>query len=171
MTQQLEVGDVSRRTQYSRMILMGVSAFVVNTTEFVPVALLSDIAQDFSITPAETGYFDWGTGSPGAGVPPNFFSARWTGLLQATTGGIYQLQTTSDDGVRVWVNGVQLINNWTPHGPTVDTSAGITLVAGERTSIVVEYQEYSGGAVMRLRWRTPGSAAYVPVPASQLYLP
>ena len=115
--------------------------------------------------------FDWGTGSPGAGVPPNFFSARWTGLLQATTGGIYQLQTTSDDGVRVWVNGVQLINNWTPHGPTVDTSAGITLVAGERTSIVVEYQEYSGGAVMRLRWRTPGSAAYVPVPASQLYLP
>ena len=56
MTQQLEVGDVSRRTQYSRMILMGVSAFVVNTTEFVPVALLSDIAQDFSITPAETGW-------------------------------------------------------------------------------------------------------------------
>ena len=56
MTQQLEVGDVSRRTQYSRIILMGVSAFVVNTTEFVPVALLSDIAQDFAITPAETGW-------------------------------------------------------------------------------------------------------------------
>lgn len=56
MTHTLDTGAVSLRTQYSRMILMGVSAFVVNTTEFVPVALLSDIAQDFSITTAETGW-------------------------------------------------------------------------------------------------------------------
>ena len=56
MTHNLDTGAVSLRTQYSRMILMGVSAFVVNTTEFVPVALLSDIAQDFSITTAETGW-------------------------------------------------------------------------------------------------------------------
>ena len=56
MTHTLDTGAVSVRTQYSRMILMGVSAFVVNTTEFVPVALLSDIAQDFSITTAETGW-------------------------------------------------------------------------------------------------------------------
>ena len=35
---------------------MGISAFVINTTEFVPVALLTDIAQDFSITTAETGW-------------------------------------------------------------------------------------------------------------------
>lgn len=46
----------SKRSQYAPMLLMGVSAFVVNTTEFVPVALLSDIAKDFSITAAETGW-------------------------------------------------------------------------------------------------------------------
>ncbi|MDN5566144.1 MAG: sugar transporter [Psychrobacter sp.] len=46
----------SLQTQYFRVILMGISAFVVNTTEFVPVALLTDIAQDFSITTAEIGW-------------------------------------------------------------------------------------------------------------------
>ncbi len=56
MKHNLEVSSGSRRTQYFQMILMGISAFVVNTTEFVPVALLSDIAQDFSITTAETGW-------------------------------------------------------------------------------------------------------------------
>ncbi len=55
MKHNLEADSDSRRTQYFRVILMGISAFVVNTTEFVPVALLSDIAQDFSITTAETG--------------------------------------------------------------------------------------------------------------------
>ncbi len=51
-----EVDSVSRRSQYFQVILMGISAFVVNTTEFVPVALLSDIAKDFSITAAKTGW-------------------------------------------------------------------------------------------------------------------
>nr|WP_317198567.1 sugar transporter [uncultured Psychrobacter sp.] len=56
MENNFEVDSVSRRTQYFRVILMGISAFVINTTEFVPVALLSDIAKDFSITAAETGW-------------------------------------------------------------------------------------------------------------------
>ncbi|WP_435978849.1 sugar transporter [Psychrobacter sp. DM4] len=56
MENNFEIGSVSRRTQYFRVILMGISAFVINTTEFVPVALLSDIAKDFSITAAETGW-------------------------------------------------------------------------------------------------------------------
>ncbi|MGO1782170.1 MAG: sugar transporter [Moraxellaceae bacterium] len=56
MKHNLETSLDTRRTQYFRVFLMGISAFVMNTTEFVPVALLSDIAQDFSITTAETGW-------------------------------------------------------------------------------------------------------------------
>lgn len=55
MTAQFEADTVSIRTQYFRVILMGISAFVINTTEFIPVTLLSDIAKDFFITAVETG--------------------------------------------------------------------------------------------------------------------
>ena len=44
------------RTQYLRVILMGVAAFIVNTTEFVPVGLLSSIAGDFDISAAHAGW-------------------------------------------------------------------------------------------------------------------
>ncbi|SBS29587.1 Sugar efflux transporter [Marinomonas spartinae] len=51
-----EVDNTSKKTQYLRVILMGIAAFIVNTTEFVPVGLLSSIAQNFSITPAHAGW-------------------------------------------------------------------------------------------------------------------
>lgn len=56
MTPSPQPAPNTRQLQYFQMILMGISAFVVNTTEFVPVALLSDIAKDFAITTAQTGW-------------------------------------------------------------------------------------------------------------------
>ncbi len=46
----------SRNTQFLRMFALGFSAFIFNTTEFVPVGLLSDIAGDFNIPLASAGW-------------------------------------------------------------------------------------------------------------------
>src|SRR5205814_5590868 len=72
--------------------------------------------------------FDWGTGSPYLLIGANTFSARWTGFVQPQYSQTYTFYTTSDDGVRLWVNGIQIINNWTDHGST-ENSGTITLVA------------------------------------------
>ncbi|MCU0760900.1 MAG: PA14 domain-containing protein [Steroidobacteraceae bacterium] len=121
------------------------------------------------LTRTEAVDFAWGTGSPGAGVPTDRFSVRWSGTVEAPASGTYRFQTVSDDGVRLWVNGVPLVANWTLHGATTDTSATITLQAGQRYEVRLEYFENTGNTVMRLRWQTPGNATFVTVPANRLY--
>ena len=84
--------------------------------------------------------FDWGTAAPVSGFGVDTFSARWTGELETQFSGTYTFYTTSDDGVRLWVNGQQVINNWTNHAPT-ENSGTISLSAGQRYSIRLEYYE------------------------------
>ena len=111
--------------------------------------------------------FFWDAGSPGGTVPADQFSVRWTGKVQATVAGSYTFSTFTDDGVRLWVNGQQVINNWTDHGQTMDTSSPITLSAGQLVTITMEYYENSGGATAELLW-TPPSGTRVAIPSSQL---
>jgi YVTN family beta-propeller protein len=121
------------------------------------------------LTRVEAIDFNWGSGLPGAGVAKDNFSVRWTGTVQPLVSGAYRFQTVSDDGVRVWVNGVQLINNWTKHSATTNTSGDINLVAGTRYTVRMEFFEATGQAVARLRWRVPGTSTYVAVPPDRLF--
>ena len=110
--------------------------------------------------------FDWGNSASGvAGINADQFSVRWDGLLRVTQSGNYRFQTSSDDGVRLWVNGSLVINNWTDHPNTTDTSGNVNLTAGETYSIRLEFYENGGQALIRLRWDLPGGGTtYVPIP-------
>ncbi len=114
--------------------------------------------------------FDLRPGSPAPAVNVENFSVRWTGTLTAASAsaGTYAFQTYSDDGVRLWVNGVLVIDNWTNHGPMADTSGNITLTAGQKVSVRMEFFQNTGWAVAQLRWKTPGSASFVTVPQNLL---
>jgi YVTN family beta-propeller protein len=121
------------------------------------------------LTRYEAPYFQWDNGAPAPGVPVDNFSVRWSGTLQTATDGTYLFRTNSDDGVRLWVNGALVIDNWTAHGPTLDYSSPVRLLAGNRYDIKLEYQELGGGAVLQLDWQPPGATALAPLPASVLF--
>jgi hypothetical protein len=93
--------------------------------------------------------FDWKLGSPAPEIPVNDFAVRWTGTF-AFEGGRYRFTTTSDDGIRVYVNDRLVINSWYPMRGT--RSATVTLPDGNAT-IRVEYFERAGAALARLTWR------------------
>lgn len=111
--------------------------------------------------------FDWGSGSPDPSIVNWTFSVRWTGWVQAPATGEYTFYTLSDDGVRLWVNGVLVINNWSIHGATED-SGTITLNANEKYDITLEYYENTGNAVITLSWAYPGQSKQI-IPQSRLY--
>jgi hypothetical protein len=111
--------------------------------------------------------FSW-SGTPASGVQSDHFSVRWTGQVQVPITGTYTFGTTSDDGVRLWVNGQRIINGWNNQSASVNTSAGITLTAGVRYNIRVDFYERTGAAQIQLRWTPPGQAETV-IPTTHLF--
>jgi hypothetical protein len=111
--------------------------------------------------------FTWGLGSPAGAVGPDTFSARWTGQVEAQFTGTYTFYTQSDDGVRLWVNGQQLVNNWTNHSLT-ENRGTIALTAGQRYAIRMEFFENTGSATARLLWSSSSTPKAV-VPRTRLY--
>jgi hypothetical protein len=111
--------------------------------------------------------FDWGASAPISGMGADTFSTRWTGQVEAPGTGAYTFYTQSDDGVRLWVDGKQLVNNWTVHASREDKGV-VSLVAGRKYDIKLEYFDRSYGAVMKLQWSGPGVSKQV-VPQTRLY--
>ena len=98
--------------------------------------------------------FDWGMQNPAAGIPADDFSARWTGKLTPTMTGKYRFGAIADDGVRVYLDGKLIAEDWTDHAPATITG-DVTLEAGKSYDVKMEYYESKIGAVARLVWQPP----------------
>ena len=97
--------------------------------------------------------FNFGTAAPAPGISPTTYSVRWTGFIQPYSRQTYTFYTQSNDGVRLWIDGRQIVNNWTDHSFT-ENSGQITLDANRRyrsgssstTTPVTEPSDCSGAA-------------------------
>ncbi len=113
--------------------------------------------------------FDWGEGSPDPAIGSDDFSARWMGSIRPPASGMFTFYTVSDDGVRLWVNGQKIIDNWSLH-PAEEDSGTVQLAAGQMYPITLEYFESGGLATIQLSWSGPSQSKDI-IPRACLYPP
>ncbi len=97
---------------------------------------------------------DWHDRSPAPGVNADKWSAKWTGTITPPASGEYVFSLTSDDGSRLFINGVQIINNWSEHAPVTATGK-VTLAAGQAVPIEVDFYQNLGGDSLGIGWLLP----------------
>ena len=102
--------------------------------------------------------FDWGAGSPDPSIGADTFSVRWSGLLQVPETGTYMFSTLNSDGVRLYINGALVIDDYVDQTTNWIDGASVNLTAGQMVDLQMEYYENTGSAVAKLKWTGPSFA-------------
>jgi hypothetical protein len=117
--------------------------------------------------------FQYGSGTP---VPDNKeykaeeFSMRWSGSVFAEETGDHEFIVTSENGVRLWVNNMdlKLIEGWVSSGELHELNGTIRLIGGRAYPLRLDFFKYkSRSASVKLEWHPPHRARQV-IPARNL---
>ncbi|HOV33890.1 MAG TPA: PA14 domain-containing protein, partial [Candidatus Hydrogenedens sp.] len=104
---------------------------------------------------------NWGTGAtdvPGMQSNADYFAVKWRGNIYIPTAGNWTFYTYTDDGVRLYIDGVLRINQW---GGIGEYSTGpLSLNVGPH-SFEMQYYEGGGGALASLSFEGPGVSKQV----------
>jgi RHS repeat-associated protein len=94
--------------------------------------------------------FGWGNGSPAPGMIGDRFAARWNGYFIPPSSGSYTFGANADDGVRIWVDGKLLLDEWTPTSLSLRYGSSVELTEGKPVPIKVEFYDQGGPGYMHL---------------------
>ena len=114
--------------------------------------------------------FDWDSAAPAKILGTGLFGVRWVGQVLAPETGTYRFSSRTSDGVRLWVNGVLVIDDWNDHKTKLwNDSPAVTLTAGQRYSLKIECYHKNKPATARLYWYMPSRKACSIIPQELLY--
>merc|ERR1712130_409181 len=95
----------------------------------------------------------------------SYVGALFTADLEFPSSGEWTLYTTSDDGSKLFVDGVEVVNNDGLHGMQ-EKSGTVNVSAGDVKRFVVSYFERGGGHGLYVSWSGPGTEkAVIPMEA------
>ena len=115
--------------------------------------------------------FDWGNGSPDPSIQNDNFSAQWTATITIPTTGNYVFRFKADDRAELFINGVSVLSQTAYQGMAYQTSANVSLTAGQTFALKLNFREDGGGAGVQLQWQKPGDPAFstMGAPVASLY--
>jgi len=115
----------------------------------------------------ETVNFDWHANAPISEIGTDYCSIRWTGQIEPRYDGDYLFTLVADDGVRLWIDGALIIDEWR-NGSGEQVSTHISLTNDQRVDVQIDYFESTGDADIQLQWQFATLPKQV-VPQCQLY--
>ncbi len=117
---------------------------------------------------------------PAPGTTAGNFYVYWYGFITPKNTGAYSFRVRTSNGIKrsrdnllsqnaanLWVNNQLMITTWY-NNSNANVSAPVTLNAGQRYPIAIEFRTAAGNASMFLDWQTPIQPAFVVVPKEHL---
>jgi hypothetical protein len=111
--------------------------------------------------------FDWGLNNPALGVNADNFSVKWKGYIMPLYTDIYNFSLISDNGRSLKVNNFTIIDHFESDWGK-EYVGSVSLTAGKRVPIEINYKEENGGANIKLYWWSNNQTKQL-VPKSQLF--
>ena len=95
---------------------------------------------------------------PGGLAGASDFSDRWEGFISMPEDGEYEIGAEGDDGVRVWLDGKLIVDDWSAHGMRWKGQR-LSCKQGQKVALKIEHFQGGGGRGLRLGWKTPSKLA------------
>jgi len=111
--------------------------------------------------------YAWSAGQAPIATAKDVYSVRWTGKLTPKFSERHTFHARYDDGVRIWIDGRLLLNDWTGRYVVIDRKFEVDLKAGQPVDLKIEYFNGGDRGVMQLSWTSPSQPEEI-IPESAL---
>jgi hypothetical protein len=112
--------------------------------------------------------FEWALGKPHPSAPANNFFVYWEGSVVPEFSEEYRFRVKADGGVRLWINGQVVVDDFVTAKFALYRSGTAALEAGIPAAIRIQYFDATGNASMHLRWSSLNQPLEV-IPQARLF--